>query len=84
MFAAIAANPVRYGWVGQQGAPRVGLQSTLLAQSFGCFPYAIVRLLRSNNPTNRTPGKLTASNATPCEALGEGVDLIIVAPGESQ
>jgi hypothetical protein len=45
---------------------------------------AIFRTLRSVHPPDGTPGDLTASDATPREALDEGVDLIVMAPGESQ
>jgi hypothetical protein len=44
---------------------------------------AIVRRLRLVHPPDGTAENLPASDATPCEALGEGIDLIVMAPGKS-
>jgi hypothetical protein len=38
----------------------------------------------SKRPSYRLYAKITASDATPCQALGEGIDLIIMASGKSQ
>ena len=38
----------------------------------------------SKRPSYRLHAKLTAADATPGEALGEGIDLIIMASGKSQ
>jgi hypothetical protein len=38
----------------------------------------------SKRSSYRLHAKITATDATPGEALGEGIDLIIMAPGKSQ
>ena len=38
----------------------------------------------SKRPSYRLYAKITAADATPCQALGEGIDLIIMASGKSQ
>jgi hypothetical protein len=54
-------------------------------QHFNTLTFAvIVRRLRSVHPPDGTPGNLTTSDATPCEALGEGIHLVVVAPGKSE
>jgi hypothetical protein len=54
-------------------------------QHFNTLTFAvIVRRLRSVHPPDGTRGSLAAPDATPCEALGEGVDLIVMAPGKGE
>ena len=38
----------------------------------------------SKRPSYRLYAKITAADATPCQALSEGIDLIIMTSGKSQ
>jgi hypothetical protein len=59
-------------------------QNVRLLRLGGLDRGAIVRLLLSVHSTDKVHGTLTASDTTPCEALREGIDLIVMAPGKGQ
>ena len=65
----------RTGWLGWEDS---NLRMAESKSSYFSFK------ANSNHTPGGRHGNFAPSHTTPCEALGEGIDLIVMAPGKSQ